>query len=156
MITLFILANLSVDRISANLGLTPTAAKAADEGPAPDPYQRSYKIYKYMKAAPSGPARGEEIFYYKCVPCHNEYVKGPPQFVLGPPQLKGLFSHPTLMSGAPVNDDNVKAKIQNGGPGMPSFRYTMNEADLSDLTSFLHECCFNLDSPPLNPQYRAK
>src|SRR6266446_6034293 len=64
---------------------------AAQEGasvpPAKDYNQRSLEIYEFRKAAKSGPDRGQEIFYYKCWFCHNEYTKGAPQ-------LKGLYSHP--------------------------------------------------------------
>jgi len=37
----------------------------AQESSAKDNYQRSLQIYEFKKAAPSGPARGQEIFYYK-------------------------------------------------------------------------------------------
>ena len=118
--------------------------------PVKDYYQRSLEIYEFKKAAPSGPDRGEEIYYYKCWYCHNEYTKGAPQ-------LKGLYTHPKLISGQPVNDDTVREKIQNGGPGMPGYRTILNVADLADLVSYLREkCCWNAESPPKNPRYKAR
>ncbi len=114
----------------------------------PDPDQRSYKIYTYEKAATGGPKRGEEIYYYNCFFCHNEYTKAAPK-------LQGLFQHATLLLGQPVNDDTVKSQIVDGSPGMPAFKYTLSAADISDLMSFLHNCCFDADNPPPNPQYRA-
>jgi mono/diheme cytochrome c family protein len=126
------------------------AAKKESREPEKDYHQRSLEIYEFKKAAKSGPERGQEIFYYKCWYCHNEYSKG------GAPQLKSLYKHPQLLSGQPVSDDTVKEKIRNGGAGMPAFRYTLNDADVSDLVSFLRDkCCFDPDNPPANPRYRA-
>src|SRR5262245_25589151 len=66
--------------------------------PAKDYKQRALEIYEFRKAAASGPERGQEIFYYKCWFCHNEFVQGIPQ-------LKGLYQKPNLLSGESVNDD---------------------------------------------------
>jgi mono/diheme cytochrome c family protein len=125
------------------------AAKKEPKEPVKDYYQRSLEIYEFRKAAKSGWQRGEEIFYYKCWFCHNEYAKGAPR-------LEGLYSLPKLMSGKPVNDDTVKDKIRNGGPGMAAYKYTLKEDDLSDLVSYLKDhCCWNSEAPPANPRYRA-
>jgi mono/diheme cytochrome c family protein len=116
----------------------------------PEPYQRSSQIYRFRRAAAGGPERGQEIFYYKCWFCHNEFTKDIPK-------LTGLYQRTTLISGDPVSDAAVKNKIRNGGPGMAAYKYTLNEADLDDLTSYLRErCCWNSDSPPPNPQYRGR
>lgn len=123
---------------------------ASKKEPAKDYNQRSLEIYEFRKAAKSGPQRGEEIFYYKCWYCHNEYTKGAPQ-------LKGLYSHPKLISGQPVNDDTVRDKIREGGPGMPAYKHTLSDDDLKDLVSYIREkCCWNSEAPPANPRYRAK
>ena len=118
--------------------------------PAKDPYQRSLQVYEFRKAAQSGPDRGQEIFYYKCWFCHNEFTKDIPK-------LTGLYQHAALMSGEPVTDDTVKEKIRNGGPGMAAYKYALSESDLTDLVGYLREkCCWNSDSPPPNPHYRAR
>jgi len=125
----------------------------AQEPAAPavkDYYQRSLEIFEFRKAAKSGPERGREIYYYKCWFCHNEFTKDIPK-------LEGLFTRTNLLSGVPVNEANVKDKVRNGGPGMPSYRTVLNDTDLNDLTSFLREgCCWNSDSPPPNPRYIAR
>jgi mono/diheme cytochrome c family protein len=122
---------------------------SAQESSAKDNYQRSLQIYEFKKAAPRGPARGQEIFYYKCWFCHNEFTKDIPK-------LTGLFGKSTLISGEPVNDDTVKEKIRNGGPGMAAYKYTLRDADVDDLVSYLREkCCWDSDAPPSNPRYRA-
>ena len=124
-------------------------AKKQPKEPAKDYNQRSLEIYEFRKAAKSGPDRGEEIYYYKCWYCHNEYTKGAPQ-------LKGIYSHPKLISGQPVNDDTIKDKIRSGGPAMPAYKHALSEEDLTDLVSYIREkCCWNSESPPANPRYRA-
>jgi mono/diheme cytochrome c family protein len=125
-------------------------AKPEPSAPIRDNYQRSLETYEFKKAAASGPERGREIFYYKCWFCHNEYSKQAPQ-------LTGLFKRETLLSGLPVNDDTVKDRIRNGGAGMAAYKYTLSEADLNDLVSFVRDkCCWDSDAPPPNPRYRER
>ena len=113
--------------------------------------QRSLEIYEFKRAAQSGPERGKEIFYFKCWMCHNDFAKG------GGPRLTGLFERPVLMSGKPVNEDNVRDQIRNGSDKMAAYKYILDEADLNDLVSFLREnCCWKDDEPPLNPRYIAR
>jgi len=127
-----------------------TAPPGAPKPIAKDDYQRSLQTYEFRKAAQSGPERGREIFYYKCWFCHNEFTKNAPQ-------LTGLYQRGTLLSGLPVNDDNVKDRIRNGSAGMAAYKYTLSEADLTDLVSFVREkCCWDSDAPPLNPRYQAR
>jgi mono/diheme cytochrome c family protein len=115
-----------------------------------DYYQRSLETYEFKKAAQSGPERGREIFYYKCWFCHNE-------FTINAPHLDGLYKHESLLSGLPVNDANVKDRIRNGGAGMAAYKYTLSEADIDDLVSFVREkCCWDSDAPPPNPRYKAR
>jgi mono/diheme cytochrome c family protein len=135
-------------------GLCAIGARAfAQEPAAPaakDYNQRSLEIFEFRKAAKSGPERGREIYYYKCWFCHNEFTKDIPK-------LEGLYKKANLLSGDPVNDGTVKEKLRNGGPGMPGYKYVLNDADLSDLVSYLKEkCCWDSDSPPPNPRYRAR
>ena len=127
-----------------------TRASAQEPRPQRDYNQRALEIYEFRKAAPSGPDRGGEIFYYKCWFCHNEFVKDVPH-------VEGLYKKATLLSGEPVNDNTVKEKIRNGGPGMAAYKYTLNDADLNDLVSYLREkCCWDSDAPPPNPRYIAR
>jgi mono/diheme cytochrome c family protein len=124
------------------------AAPAPSEPAMNDPYQRSLAIYEFKKAAQSGADRGREIFYYKCWFCHNEFAKGAPA-------LKDVFQRDKLLSGRPTTEDGIKDEIRNGGAGMASYKYTLNDADLSDLVSYLKDrCCWDSNSPPPNPRYR--
>src|SRR6516164_4960203 len=118
--------------------------------PAKDYNQRALEIYEFRKAAASGPERGQEIFYYKCWFCHNEFTKDIPK-------LTGLFQRSALLSGEPINDDTVKQKIREGGPGMAAYKYALQEPDIDDLVSYLREkCCWDSDSPPPNHGYRGR
>jgi mono/diheme cytochrome c family protein len=128
------------------------ASQNSQDKPAQkDSYQRSTEIYEYKTTAKGGQQRGEELYYYKCWVCHNQFAKVAPQ-------LKGLFKRPTFSSSDdPISDPTVADKIRNGGPGMPSFGATLKPADISDLLSYIKEgCCFDSESPPPNPRYRAK
>ena len=140
----------SLDGVGAAAG---TASRRAGEPaePAKDYDQRALEIYEFRKAAQSGPDRGQEIYYYKCWMCHNELAQG------GAPKLIGLFKRPTLVTGEPVNDETVKNQIRNGSANMGAYKYALNEADLNDLVSWLHDekCCWNSDAPPPNPRYKG-
>ena len=135
--------------------------KSAERG-APDPpkgsLQRSAEILSFKRFAESGPERGKEIYFHKCWVCHNDYTRAAGSIA---PTLRDLYKRPKLISGQPVNDQTVAAKIKNGGPNMPGYQYTLTDQDLADLVSFFREgkCCWE-DSeekePPRNPRYKAK
>jgi len=114
--------------------------------------QRSAEIYNLRTTAPSGPQRGEELYYYKCWKCHNAYSveAGTPAAL-----LKSLYQRPMLMSGEPVNDETVAEKIRNGGPLMPGYRYSLSDDDIADLVAYIRsgDCCFEGEEPPPNPRY---
>ena len=123
--------------------------KAAD--PAQRYLQRSLEVYEFKRAAASGVERGREIFYFKCWMCHNPFAKQ------GGPRLEGLFQRPTLLTGKPVNNENVKELVREGTPNMAAYKFTLADADLDDLVAFVREkCCWNDDEPPLNPRYIAR
>src|SRR2546421_2992262 len=106
-------------------------ARAEPAPPAKDYNQRALEIYEFRKAAQNGPARGQEIYFYKCWMCHNEFAQG------GAPKLVGLFKRANMVTGAPMSDDNVKAQILNGSAGMPAYKHVLAEADLADLMAWL-------------------
>ena len=134
---------------AASWGGANAFAQEQPKAPAKDYNQRALEIYEFKKAAQSGPERGQEIFYYKCWFCHNEFTKDVPK-------LTGLYQHAQLFSGQPVNDETVKNQIRNGSPSMAAYKYTLSEADLNDLVSYLREkCCWDSDSPPANPRFHA-
>ena len=132
----------------------PQSAGQTGPWPPPGDFQRSVEIYKMNTSAQSGWQRGEEIYLYKCWHCHNQYtIAAGTAGTL----LKDLYQQASLASGQPVNDETVSEKIRNGGPMMPAFRLTLNDADVADLVSYLREgkCCFEGEEPPRNPRYRG-
>ncbi|OFW43871.1 MAG: hypothetical protein A3J28_11405 [Acidobacteria bacterium RIFCSPLOWO2_12_FULL_60_22] len=132
---------------------SPAGSSAADLDATLDPYQRSGQVFYHKLMGKSGADRGQHLWYLKCWICHNEYtIKADPK---GAPTLRGLYKRPALMSGQPVNDETVKAKIREGGPGMPAYKYGLNDTDLADLVTYLREkCCWDEENPPANPRYR--
>jgi streptogramin lyase len=105
---------------------------------------------RYAEVAEQGPARGENIYFYKCFVCHNHYAKGGPS-------LTGLFQRPQLSIGGPLNDQTVRALIKSGTATMPGFAYSLSDADVDDLLSYLRKanCCYEADNAAANPQYLA-
>ena len=134
-------------------------AATGKDNPAYYDLQRSTQIDRYQVVAKSGVGRGENLYYYKCWMCHNQYTIESEHGDKAPfLHLKELYKRPKLISsGQPVNDESVSDKIKNGGPGMPSFRTTMSDTDVQDLVSYLKSgtCCVNGEEPPVNPWYRA-
>ena len=127
------------------------SVKAAETQTATDDLQRSLLLDTYRIVADSGAGRGETIYFYKCWMCHNQYTKSAPL-------LKDLYQHKNLVSGAPVNDDTVAAKIKEGGPVMPAFKFSLTDADIADLRAYFHSgrCCVEGENPPANPYYQAE
>src|SRR5258708_5184099 len=149
------LTALSLAGVTARLGMAKTAPKppkaAAAADVSTDDLQRSLRLDTYKILADSGAARGENIYFYKCWMCHNQYAKSAPL-------LKDIYQRENLTSGDPVNDDNVTAKIKEGGAGMPAFRTSLSDADIADLRAYFHsgKCCAEGENPPANPWYRAE
>jgi streptogramin lyase/mono/diheme cytochrome c family protein len=136
----------------ANAGRSPDGAA---DTPTPaanrDDLQRSYRTDHYLEVAESGADRGENIYWHKCWACHNKYQQAAPT-------LEGLFQQAALITGVPVNEENVAAHIKKGGPGMPSFGTTLSNSDVADVVSYLHsdKCCVEGEHLPANPWYRSE
>jgi mono/diheme cytochrome c family protein len=138
---------------AAGLAVRSAEAQQAQAGAASNDLQRAVEVFGYNVAAKSGATRGEVIYYYKCWNCHNDYTRaaGSPA-----PTLKGIFTRATLVTGDPVNDENVAKQIRNGSAQMPSFGTALKDADIVDLLTYLHNgCCYEETKPPINPWYRA-
>jgi mono/diheme cytochrome c family protein len=77
-------------------------------------------------------AKGKEVFD-QCGVCHNADSA---EKKIGP-GLKGLFKHDKLVNGKPVNDANVKAKIEEGGNGMPGYKDILSDQEKADVVAYL-------------------
>src|SRR6202521_3443654 len=128
-----------------------TAAAADTEPATADHLQRSLRLDTYRVVADSGAGRGENIYFFKCWMCHNQYAKTAPL-------LKDLYQRKNLVSGGPVNDATVIAKIKEGGAQMPAFKFSLSDTDIADLQAYFHsgKCCADGENPPLNPAYTAE
>jgi mono/diheme cytochrome c family protein len=55
------------------------------------------------------------------------------------PLLNGIFQRPSLPSGAPATDDQVRSTILEGRSGiMPPFQDDLSSQDISDIIEYLH------------------
>ena len=77
-------------------------------------------------------AKGKEVFD-QCAVCHNadsdEKKTGP--------GLKGLFSKDKLTNGKKPTEANIRAKIDEGGNGMPAYKDLLSDQEKDDLIAYL-------------------
>jgi mono/diheme cytochrome c family protein len=78
--------------------------------------------------------RGYTVYQQQCAQCHNANSEEP----LHGPGLQGIFKKPYLPSGAPANDDRVRAAIADGRNMMPAFGNVLNDQQMNDLIAYLH------------------
>jgi cytochrome c len=81
---------------------------------------------------PGDAAKGKEVFE-QCGVCHNTDTD---EKKIGP-SLKGLFKKDKLTSGKKANEENIRAKINTGGNGMPSYGDMLSDEEKSDLIAYL-------------------
>jgi cytochrome c len=77
-------------------------------------------------------AKGKETFE-QCAVCHNTDTD---ERKMGP-SLKGLFKREKLVNGKPVNTENVKALINSGGNGMPSYADMLSDEEKDNVIAYL-------------------
>lgn len=85
-----------------------------------------------MAYAAGSADKGKEVFD-QCSVCHNADST---DVKIGP-GLKGLFKHDKLVNGKPVNEANVRAKIDEGGNGMPSYKDILSNQEKDDVIAYL-------------------
>src|ERR1700687_2559481 len=76
--------------------------------------------------------KGKEVFD-QCSVCHNADST---EKKIGP-GLKGLFKHDKLVNGKPVNEANVRNKIEEGGNGMPPYKDVLSDQERADVIAYL-------------------
>jgi cytochrome c2 len=77
-------------------------------------------------------AKGKDVFE-QCAVCHNADST---EKKMGP-GLKGLFKHDKLTNGKKPTDANVRAKIDEGGNGMPPYKDMLSDKEKDDLLAYL-------------------
>jgi cytochrome c len=85
-----------------------------------------------MWAAKGNPEKGKEVFQ-QCSVCHNADST---EKKMGP-GLKGLFKRDKLVNGKKPTEANVRAKIDEGGNGMPSYKDMLSDQEKDDLLAYL-------------------
>ena len=85
------------------------------------------------KGAKAGdPTKGQEVFQ-QCSVCHNADST---ERKMGP-GLKGLFQNEKLSNGKKPTEANVRAKIDEGGNGMPSYKEMLSDEEKDNLIAYL-------------------
>lgn len=76
--------------------------------------------------------KGKDVFD-QCSVCHNADNADKK---IGP-GLKGLFKKDKLVNGKAPTEANVKAKIDEGGNGMPAYKDILSDQEKDDLIAYL-------------------
>ncbi len=88
---------------------------------------------RLVPAAGKGdPAKGKEVFE-QCGVCHNADSD---EKKMGP-GLKGLFKKDKLTNGKKPTEANVRAKIDEGGNGMPAYKDMLSDEEKDNLIAYL-------------------
>ena len=77
-------------------------------------------------------AKGKEVFE-QCGVCHNADST---EKKMGP-GLKGLFTHDTMLNGKKPTEANVRAKVDEGGNGMPAYKEILSDEEKDNLIAYL-------------------
>ncbi len=77
--------------------------------------------------------KGKAVFEENCTVCHNADSTDKK---IGP-GLKGLFKRETLHNGKKVTEENVRAMINAGGNGMPSYAEMLSEQEKTNVIAYL-------------------
>src|ERR1041385_260804 len=77
-------------------------------------------------------AKGKEVFE-QCGVCHNADSE---EKKMGP-GLKGLFKREKMTNGKKPSDATVRAKVDEGGNGMPAYKDMLSDTEKDDLIAYL-------------------
>jgi len=85
----------------------------------------------FLRAAGDA-AKGKDVFE-QCAVCHNADSTDKK---IGP-GLKGLFKHDQMVNGKKPTEANVRARIDEGGNGMPPYKDMLTDEEKDDLIAYL-------------------
>jgi cytochrome c2 len=85
-----------------------------------------------LGASNGDPAKGKTVFE-ACAVCHNADST---ETKMGP-GLKGLFKRDKLKSGKKVTEATVRARIDEGGSGMPGYKDMLTDGEKDNLIAYL-------------------
>ena len=78
-------------------------------------------------------AKGKQVFQQQCSVCHN----ADSQVKKMGPGLKGLFKRDKLTNGKKPTDATVRARIDEGGNGMPPYKNMLGDQEKDNLIAYL-------------------
>jgi cytochrome c len=78
-------------------------------------------------------AKGKSVFEDNCAVCHNADSE---EKKMGP-GLKGLYKHDKLKNGKKPTDATVRALINTGGGGMPSYADMLSDEEKDNVIAYL-------------------
>src|SRR6059058_2406513 len=90
---------------------------------------------KIMLSAPpqkGDAAKGKAVFE-QCAVCHNADSD---EKKMGP-GLKGLYKKDKMTNGKKPSDATIKARIDEGGGGMPAYKDMLSDSEKTDLLAYL-------------------
>jgi cytochrome c2 len=85
-----------------------------------------------MAAGKGDAEKGKEVFQ-QCSVCHNADSN---EKKMGP-GLKGLFKQEKMTNGKKPTEANVRAKVDEGGNGMPSYKEMLSDEEKDNLIAYL-------------------
>ena len=85
------------------------------------------------RAADKGDAAKGKAVFEQCSVCHNPDSD---EKKMGP-GLKGLFKKDKLTNGKKPTEANIRAKIDEGGNGMPPYKDMLSDQEKDDLIAYL-------------------
>src|SRR2546423_9705061 len=88
---------------------------------------------KVMLSAGKGDAAKGKAVFEQCAVCHNPDSD---EKKMGP-GLKGLFKKDKMNNGKKPSDATVKARIEEGGGGMPAYKDMLSDSEKTDLLAYL-------------------
>ena len=76
---------------------------------------------------------GHAAYAANCAQCHYDRESG----ALHGPSLLGVYKKPYLPSGAPANDDRIRATILHGRNNMPALGGSIADDSITDILAYL-------------------
>ena len=86
-----------------------------------------------MLSADKGDAAKGKAVFEQCGVCHNPDSD---EKKMGP-GLKGLFKKDKMTNGKKPSDATVRARIDEGGSGMPAYKDMLSDTEKDDLIAYL-------------------
>jgi len=80
-----------------------------------------------------GDAEKGKAVFEQCAICHNPDSD---EKKMGP-GLKGLFKRDKLFNGKKPTEANIRARIDDGGNGMPAYKDMLSDQEKDDLIAYL-------------------